>query len=743
MESVEDDVNLNIIRCSDNSEIHSSNNEKLSLSNQIPLINSKSPDATAVSDVNYSRSSILSSACQEKVSAIEEPSDCPAAGLVSSSTCNLQFGKGKDDGWRDATVNDASNGVEVMDVDNLKVDLCRNVQTENCGVSSYSTLSASNRKEAPGGNNDNKDHPEIDLVKMKGLGPVNIDDSSRVVKAKADNLLVQKSKMHFEHEDTDVLEIAWQVGIQVEQKVAEHRETTFSSPEVHSGHTGTSYSPALEEAKQDQPVIGKVDGSKSSAVKGYYTGSASSLKEDDSGITENISFSGEKDEPHLESSISNVSAQESVAITDRYGCEFDLNANICTEELGYLVKPAAAVPIHVSAPIPAVVSKGLLLPVTSLHFEGELGWNGTAVTSAFQPVYPRRTPDVEKTSSGLMQTLSFLGVDLNVTETEDDVVIEPAPLKLLPVSSNLPCGGSSMEISMGVSKRLNLDLNHLADEESIRPSLHSNIGPQNGDQSVSSVSSSCPRQPAVRDFDLNNNPSFLDAGGSNIIDKSCLKASNTYNGPKLDNPTIMIMGSRVMVGGKDYANHMQKSFLDNERNMDSAVAATFSLPYAHVPPFRYGHTGLNTGSAMCIPSSFYGSGSTPYMFGSRGNTAMGSGLSSAPSMSREGGSFRQFLLQGHNQLMQESMRNIPQPSTSESASFKELLLQGYGGFMQESMRNISQPSTSGRESSREFLLQGHNGLMQELTRNISQPNASGTTLKRKKPECGWDPYGSD
>ncbi|XP_058101087.1 uncharacterized protein LOC131245559 [Magnolia sinica] len=76
----------------------------------------------------------------------------------------------------------------------------------------------------------------------------------------------------------------------------------------------------------------------------------------------------------------------------RYLPSFDLNEDVQTEEVECSEKSVTTTPsschvTNLSAPIPVVAtSRGLAcLPTTPLQFEGELGWRGSAATSAFRP----------------------------------------------------------------------------------------------------------------------------------------------------------------------------------------------------------------------------------------------------------------------------------------------------------------------------------------------------------------------
>ncbi|XP_008808622.1 uncharacterized protein LOC103720610 [Phoenix dactylifera] len=794
----------NVTRCSDILQKPDSiSSEKTCIPDQTPpATSSASADANAaLGDVNSSGSSLISNSCQENISATEESSVCPAAGLASSGTCSSQFVKGGDDQpnvsvYKDAS---ASDGVKEMEVNIMESKLTESTQKERTNVLPSSGLTASasqviaatertllcnldsNKNEArpsemlePAPNTlgadcrmpkclgkpvahvtkgfqdlsgkscvigklddpensrqreeDNESDSgikdpgsEVDLKATKGM--VIPCDSSNVKDTKATRMTNQKSDLGLEYEEIDALEVARQVAIEVEREVADYREPFSSSPEVNSGGTMGAHSPDIEEGKQDESVIGEVNGNKSPAHEKDNSGNASSPKEDGSGITENTSTDPEKPEQDLQSSKLSFSAQEPVGkpVGDR--CIFDLNANISAEESDCLTKPIPVVPVNVSTPVAiAPASKGTPgLPVAPLQFGGELGWKGSAATSAFRPASPRRTPDGEKTHSSPKEKPNFLGIDLNVAESEDDVVIGMLSVKKLPASSGLPSGDSSMEVSSRRAERLILDLNRLGDEDaSTNLSSSWKIPPLVGDQSLSSASSSSSRQPSMRDFDLNDNPSFLDDGGSPNFYKPSSEAPGTYGGSKLDEHVVTIMGARVAVERKDYANQVQHAFLGVGLNMESGVATRSVLPYGHMPPPAYGYNGLGTGPTMPFPPAYYGPGSFPYMVDSKGVPlahVMGSaGLNGAPSARQP------FLV---------SVTNAPASSNV------------YGAFrpgldLNSGMASIEGGSRDGG-SFKQLFWQGENGLMEEQTRTMTQPSSSGTRLKRKEPDSGWEP----
>ncbi|OAY64494.1 hypothetical protein ACMD2_19094 [Ananas comosus] len=674
-----------------------------------------------------SNTTIASNACQDNLSIAEESSASPAAGLASSSSCSSQVDKGKS--------YDVPNGVKEMQIDKLESDSGRTNERERCSVAPSSSLSSSipappipieqtvlsnsdldsrrrndsctgaiieprsdnaidqskaldldskrsndsctaaiieprsdnaidqskaqspeffPTKEASESDSDSKDLCETYSMTMKRLELDHINISSEALEAKATESSEKKLKLDTDYEDIDALEVARQVAIEVEKEVVDYREALCSSPDARSGDAKVADTFDLKETKQDEPVIRAIDknelpGGGNASLR--EDGNASLREDGGSGITENISSCSEKHEADLESPKLN-SAKKFVGESGKDRCGFDLNANICNEENDLYMKPASSLPIHVAA------SRGApLLPITRIHFEGEQGWKGTAATSAFRPASPRRTPDDEKATTSLKQKANFVGIDLNVTEGEDD---------------------SSTEVISSTEEWANLDLNRL--------------GTENFDS-----------KPAVRDFDLNDNLMSLDSGDSNEI------SSNAS--------VITLMGAKLTVDKKGHSEKIQQPpFLGNERHVGPTVSSVSMPPYtAQIPSVSVlPYTQIfPPGYPMTTPV-LYGPQSIPFMFDSRGNAIvpqvirgpLGGPLSTMPPF---------FPNYPSNLEEFASLRRGPDLNSGTVASLDGV--------------------------SRDFLLQGHSGMTQEPMRGTLHPTStSGMAVKRKEPECGWEPY---
>jgi len=420
---------------------------------------------------------------------------------------------------------------------------------------------------------------------------------------------------------------------------------------------------------------------------------------------------------------------ESSDESDKNRCVFDLNEDVYVEESDCLINSMLNSSVTVSAPIAVAASKGAPnFPVSPHRFEGENGWKGSAATSAFRPASPRRTPEAEKTSSGHKRKANLIEIDLNVAESGEEVM-DPLSVKRIPASSGIPSREDSAEVCSRRADRLKLDLNRLGDEDIISPFPPScwNLSHQNGDRTMSPASSSSSRQPATRDFDLNDNPTFFDAMGSHNLSRFSSKASgmHVHASSKPENPVITLMGSKI-TDRKDYMDEAPLSFMGNGPSAAAAAAAAAVMvsrpmvPYGYIPHPAYGYNGPVMGPPMPYPPPFYGPGNIPCMVDSRGATVVPQilntpGLSTAPS------ALPSF-------LMSVSNTGLSGAGTSQSG------LDLNSGFVSL--------ETGSRETGnlKNFFAQGHNGLMEDPVRVASQPTTAGVSVNRKDADSGWEPY---
>lgn len=562
----------------------------------------------------------------------------------------------------------------------------------------------------------------------------------------------RKSDMELDYGVDDALEVARQVAKEVEREVVDYRGPFCCSPERNSeGEIMQTDCPDAIKVKQDEPMMEHLNEVKGEPpTEKHLCSDASSPEAKRSRMSGKTDAEPEDRRVELEPPSSTAVAQEVVGDTEKGKCDFDLNEEVFTEEVECLVVPVTNQPFKLSAPIPVVASSkgnpGLLS--TPLHFEGELGWKGSASTSAFRPASPRRTLEggdkissVDVSNNGSKQKQSFLKIDLNVAGDENDAA-DLASAKHVHISSGLLSRESSVEVSSRTAERLKLDLNRLGDGDDgcTFPSSDCRVDRQfhhqNGQHGQSTASSSSSRKPPMIDFDLNDNPLVLETRGSHDhwqnLGKSSLQEVKDYGSFKLDDPVVSIMGSRVDINRKEFYSQTH-AFLANGQGADASFSYSLarlgggsgtqpSLGYAHPPPQAFGYNDLSVGSSLPFPLQMYGpTSSVPYMVGSRGATVIPQILGTAATIPTPSFSRPPFL-----------MGLTAAPTGSPAVG-------GSGLDLNSGAATVDGESKDGGRL-RQFFVHGHGGgPVEEQMRPSLQPVGMGVTLKRKEPECGWEP----
>lgn len=526
--------------------------------------------------------------------------------------------------------------------------------------------------------------------------------------------LKTNSDLDFEYGFDDALEVARQVAKEAEREVVDYRKQFCSSSSEKSseGRVLQPSSPdsindeqdlTVGQSRDEPPVIQNVNGSTVSPnVEDHLTNTE---------YVEKAETCIQKDDsPQGTETLKKPADEGRINL-----CDFDLN-ELCAEEVDH------AVVTFVSAS--KVVPTGV--PKAPLHFEGELGWKGSAATSAFRPAYSSRTLDCGKpmsvvgSSQSSKQQRMFLDIDLNVTDGDADVACHPVMNKQVPVSSDLPSGESSVEVSSRRAQRLKLDLNSIGDNED-NPSPDDRMEERSiyhhPISSPSPASSSSSRQFPPRNIDLNGNPSFFD--DSHDRQPTYGKCSTT-GGFKVDDPVVSIMGARVAIN-RPAAIPQTQSFLPSGRRVESPVGAVFSRSengYMHPPPSLFGYNAYGMGSPVSLPPAIYGHGPVPCMVDSRGAPVLQQMI---PSSSDAPPSQMPYFMSMTNPMI--GMNGVPRPSfdlnsglTMGEAERRE----NGGGF-------------------RQVFIQGQGMLMEEM-RSASQHMGPGLGMKRKEPDNGWDLY---
>ncbi|KAG1361948.1 hypothetical protein COCNU_10G001670 [Cocos nucifera] len=545
--------------------------------------------------------------------------------------------------------------------------------------------------------------------------------SSKTVSMKVTGEMDRRSEMELECGEIDALEVARQVALEVEREVVDYREPfCSSSPDIDSGGRVETCSPDLVEGKQDQPVVEELNGNESPSGKDL-SHSATSPNDGIPGVPAQCGIDTERHEQVFKPELTPV-ARETDCKIGKNVWDFDLNEDVCNED-GHSINSTHDSQVNLSAPKATVAAtKGTPeLPISPLCFEGELGWKGSGARSAFHPASPRKTPDAEKTYLGPRNKTNIIEIDLNVAEIEDNVADDQPSVKQIPHSLGFSSGESSIEVSSRRAERLKLDLNRLGDEDmSPHPSSFWKLHHHNGDRCLSTTASSS-RHPSMKDFDLNDDPSLFDIGGSHNPNESSSKALGMYGISKLDDPVVTIVGWRMAVEKDYYGNQTPQSYLGNGPSLEPAVSARQVLPYAQMRPPAFGYNGHATGPAMPYPSALYGPEGIPYMVDSGGAAVLPRMLlgSAGPSGARS--AMPPFLV---------SAAGAPVGLNGVGSSPSGLDLNSGMTFMDGGNRE--------RGVFRDFM-PGHPGLMEEQIRTASQLASSQMTLKRKEPDSGWEP----
>lgn len=512
----------------------------------------------------------------------------------------------------------------------------------------------------------------------------------------------KKSDIDFDYGIMDPLELARQVAIEVEREV----QSCSSSEKIEESKIHEPGSPVSVSAKQSQK---RIECSNKEVSRGMAPSTEASLA--------NSEVRPINGTVKVESSQVVDATLDLETNVDKGLCTFDLNLEVCSDDMDSPGNPISSSVSVVSASRAAAASG---VPATPLQFEGTLGWKGSAATSAFRPASPRRIPGGEKAvssggnASSSKQMQCFHDIDLNVSEGGDDRVADLFPEKKVSLSSALPLGKSSREASPRKSEMLEWDLN-CASEEGEAPSdwrmEGSLLSLRNGHPSQSPSSSSSSKQPSLRNFDLNDQSSFLNDFSNLNNFKKPPQNSNASGGIKSGDTVVSIMGVKVEVNRKDYA--AQSSPFPNGRVAENAVEHNVARgggvlgmgsPFQYTPLPAFGYSGIAP-VPPAFSSSMYGpSGHIPYLVDSRG----------APVVPQIGGSTSAIPPSFSQQSFILNMGSAPVPNgvwpsrsgldldtglvldrgNKDTGGLRQLFDQGQARTMDEQFRIGMQPSTS-------------------------------------------------
>ncbi|CAN1227922.1 hypothetical protein LINPERPRIM_LOCUS2888 [Linum perenne] len=535
----------------------------------------------------------------------------------------------------------------------------------------------------------------------------------------------RKSDFELEYGIVDALEVARQVAQEVEREVGDYREPSDTSSEkIIGSHNEQPESPDSISGKQYNQALQASPGEAREVHDSNQVNTAG------------------KDNNELESSQVTEAAREPEVIEKGF-CGFDLNEEVSSEDVDRPADLVSAPVSIVSVSRPAAASAS---PAAPLHFEGTLGWKGSAATSAFRPASPRKVPEGDNsietgaTSNSGKQRQDWLDIDLNVSENGDekgmDLMLGRQPT-MLPFFQR---GESSSNACTGKSERANLDLNLTSDEGETPASTSRRqeglFFLRNGHRSPSPASSSSSLRPSLRNFDLNDRPIFLnDTSDHRLYRGESSQSFNLYGGSRQGDPVISIMGAKVEVGArpevsrKDFFPQTPSFSVPNGKPLDPAFDTNMArmgvmgmiptVPYASSPVF--GYNGFAASPAMSLSSSMYGPGGPiPYMVDSRGAPVLPQMVGSA-----------------------SAIPPYSQPPFIMNMGAAPLSLNGAGPSRTNFDLNSGFPIDGGSNGGlRQFFVTNQPRSFEEhLRANPQASSSSGMSGgKRKEPEGGWEPY---
>ncbi|KAF5201188.1 Transcription elongation factor (TFIIS) family protein [Thalictrum thalictroides] len=524
-------------------------------------------------------------------------------------------------------------------------------------------------------------------------------DLSKLVTDMKSSDEIRKSRLDIELDfaEDDPLEVARLVAKEAERQVVDYREPLYSSSSKQNsgGRSVQPGSPDSVNGEQDHPMAELQN--EMPAEENYNGGVISPKGEDHVINTKNMD----------EADLSQVTkaAQEPAYVKRAHG--FDLNVGSYSQEMD---QPRTLVSSITAATTPK--------SAVELH-GAPTGCSESVAASAICPVSNLRVPNAENAfsvegSSSLKHRHDFLDIDLNVAEGGYDGATDPFLAKI-PLSSGLPSGESSVEVSSKRAKRLKLDLNQTVD---------------NGDRSPSPVSSSSLKKHVMRNLDLNDNPSLHDSQ-IHLSDHGASSSQIRNDSAKLqvDGPCISILGTRVPISRGEIIPQT-RSFLPNGPVPASSICASyaqsgggmgpqFAVPYVAPSPV-FGYNSLRVEPYMSLSSGIYGSAHMPYTVDPRetpmGQQIMGSSIALPPSHSRS---------------------PFPISMTTAPSGLNWI---GPSQATVDLSSSLFTGEVENREgTSRQLFVPGQVNIMEEQIGSASHPMSSGMGVRRREPDNGYDP----
>ncbi|XP_020229879.1 uncharacterized protein LOC109810746 [Cajanus cajan] len=590
----------------------------------------------------------------------------------------------------------------------------------------------------------------------------------------AENRASQSKKQRNECE-SDALTMPENRGLcsTVTAVAAEHVEENLEAKEVHDQHDREVLpkdSPSGPSQEMDKHIDPK--GSKLTAMEDQEAEECTSTTADASSVSAGP--------------VSDADAKVGFDLNERLNAddvkcgEFNSIPTSGSGPAGRLISPVPFPALSMSCGIPAPVAvaaaaKGPFVPPEDLlRSKGEIGWKGSAATSAFRPAEPRKvmemplgtlTTCVPDAAAG-KQSRAPLDIDLNVADERilDDISSQACARHTDSVS--LAANGhdpvcSKMASPVRCSGGLDLDLNQVDEASDIgHCSTSSN---HKIDVPIMQVKSSLGGPPnregnVHRDFDLNNGPSvdeittesplFSQHARSSVPSQppvSGLRASttepsnfsswlpssgNTYSAVTIssimpdrgDQPFSIVAPNgphRLLTpaaGGNPFGPDIYRGPVLSSSPAVSYASAPFEYP---VFPFN---------SSFPLPSASFSAGSTTYVYPTSGNRLcfpavnsqlMGPAGTVSPHYPRH---FVVGLSEGSNSGSAETSRKWARQGLDLNA--------GPGGS------DIEGRDETSSLQSRQLSVASSQALAEEHARI----QLSGSVRKRKEPDGGWDGY---
>ncbi|KAH6797442.1 hypothetical protein C2S52_021996 [Perilla frutescens var. hirtella] len=276
--------------------------------------------------------------------------------------------------------------------------------------------------------------------------------------------------------------------------------------------------------------------------------------------------------------------------------------------------------LHPASITVAAAAKGPFVPPEDLlRSKGELGWKGSAATSAFRPAEPRKVaentnfPYDASTSKNDRVMLDIdLNVDLNVPD--DKVLVEMAsgdcnlvndrPILLHKSSGSMPALGSG---------GLDLDLNRVDESNEIGQCSTGRIHNEEGSVVHVKPFGGLPSADVQRGFDLNDRPGFDDGSADQLTIiqqvKVAMPSQLPSAGPRTNNPGLGSLSS-WFPPASSYSNVAMPSIIPDRADQSFPVippgASQRTFCPAGLSPFTpdiYRGSVLSSSPAVSFPSS--------------------------------------------------------------------------------------------------------------------------------------------